>query len=114
MQVVPLFALAFQQANSASAVAPAGPDGRVYLWIAMAVAVLALVVALLLVRAVLAADSGTAEMQLISNAIREGAEAFLRRQYQTIGIIAAVLAVVVFVGGTTCRRAQRRTRPRRW
>ena len=93
MQVVPLVAFAFDQANSVAA-----PDGRVYLWIAIAVAVLALAVALLLVRAVLAADSGTPEMQLISNAIREGAEAFLRRQYQTIGIIAAVLAVVVFVG----------------
>jgi K(+)-stimulated pyrophosphate-energized sodium pump len=37
-------------------------------------------------------------MQAISNAIREGAEAFLRRQYRTIGAIALVLAVVVFFG----------------
>ena len=73
-------------------------DGRVYLWVAIAVALVALVLAALLARAVIAADSGTAEMQAISNAIREGAEAFLKRQYQTIGVIAAVLAVVVFVG----------------
>ena len=73
-------------------------DGRVYLWVAIAVALIALVLAALLARAVIAADSGTAEMQAISNAIREGAEAFLKRQYQTIGIIAAVLAVVVFFG----------------
>src|SRR6185437_7955409 len=41
---------------------------------------------------------GTPEMQEISNAIREGAEAFLRRQYRTIGAIAVVLAVVLFAG----------------
>jgi len=73
-------------------------DGRLYLWIAIAVALVALVLALLLARAVIAADSGTAEMQVISNAIREGAEAFLKRQYQTIGAIALVLAVALFVG----------------
>jgi K(+)-stimulated pyrophosphate-energized sodium pump len=73
-------------------------DGRAYLWIAIAVALIALALAALLARAVIAADSGTAEMQAISNAIREGAEAFLKRQYQTIGAIALVLAVVVFVG----------------
>ena len=52
-------------------------------------------------------------MQAISNAIREGAEAFLKRQYQTIGVIALVLAVVVFVG----YHSSARTAPyaaRRW
>ena len=61
-------------------------------------ALLALVAAGLLARAVLAGDTGTAEMRVISDAIREGAEAFLARQYRTIGILAAVLAVVVFLG----------------
>ncbi len=69
-----------------------------WLWIAMGVGVLALLAALLLARSVLSADTGTAEMQAISNAIREGAEAFLSRQYRTIGILALVLAVVVFAG----------------
>ena len=73
-------------------------DGRVFLWIAIAVAVFALLLAFLLARAVIASDSGTAEMQVISNAIREGAEAFLKRQYQTIGSIALVLAIILFVG----------------
>ncbi len=73
-------------------------DGRVWIWIAMVTGVLALVAAYLLARSVISSDTGTVEMQAISNAIREGAEAFLRRQYKTIGIIAAVLAVVVFVG----------------
>jgi K(+)-stimulated pyrophosphate-energized sodium pump len=80
--------------------APSDPanDGRIYLWIAIAVAVLALVFALVLARGVIASDSGTPDMQAISNAIREGAEAFLKRQYQTIGAIALVLAVIVFIG----------------
>ncbi len=87
--------------ESAAALKPAvaaSGDGRLYLWIAIAVALIALVLALLLARAVIASDAGTTEMQVISNAIREGAEAFLKRQYQTIGAIALVLAVVVFVG----------------
>ena len=83
-------------------------DGRLYLWIALGVGVLALVAALLLARAVIASDTGTAEMQSISNAIREGAEAFLRRQYRTIGAIALVLAVVVCSLDTACRRGPRR------
>jgi K(+)-stimulated pyrophosphate-energized sodium pump len=90
-QIVPAAVLFFQSPA-------AGNDGRIYLWAAIAVALVALGLAALLARAVIAADSGTAEMQAISNAIREGAEAFLKRQYQTIGAIALVLAVVVFVG----------------
>ncbi len=75
-----------------------GGDGRTYLWIAMGVGVLALLAAALLARSVIAQDTGTVEMQVISNAIREGAEAFLKRQYRTIGALAVVLAVVVFFG----------------
>ncbi|WP_183978026.1 sodium-translocating pyrophosphatase [Tunturiibacter gelidiferens] len=89
--------MAVQQVPYAPAVVD-GSDGRVYLWIALGVGVLALVAALMLARAVIASDTGTPEMRAISDAIREGAEAFLRRQYKTIGAIALVLAVVVFVG----------------
>jgi K(+)-stimulated pyrophosphate-energized sodium pump len=73
-------------------------DGRMYLWAALVVGVLALVAALMLARSVIAADTGTPEMRAISDAIREGAEAFLRRQYKTIGAIALALAVVLFFG----------------
>ena len=75
-----------------------GSDGRIYLWVALGVGVLALVAALMLARSVIASDTGTPEMRAISDAIREGAEAFLRRQYKTIGAIALALAVVVFFG----------------
>jgi K(+)-stimulated pyrophosphate-energized sodium pump len=96
MHGLSFLALAVQEQLAVPAVG--NDDGRLYLWIALGVGVLALVAALLLARAVIASDTGTAEMQSISNAIREGAEAFLRRQYKTIGAIALVLAVVVFVG----------------
>ena len=72
--------------------------GSTFLWIALIAGLLGLVFALFLARSVLAYDSGTPEMRLISNAIREGAEAFMSRQYTTIGALAVVLAVALFVG----------------
>ncbi len=89
--------LRFQEVPGKDFVPPHNSDA-VWLWIAMGVGVLALIAALVLARIVLSADTGTAEMQNISNAIREGAEAFLSRQYRTIGILALVLAVVIFAG----------------
>ena len=50
-------------------------DGRLYLWIALVVGLLALGAALMLARAVVASDTGAPEMRAISDAIREGAEA---------------------------------------
>ncbi|MGZ4999486.1 MAG: sodium-translocating pyrophosphatase [Methylomonas sp.] len=47
---------------------------------------------------VLAKDTGSAPMRKISDAIKEGAEAFLRRQNRTILILSAVFAIVLFVG----------------
>jgi K(+)-stimulated pyrophosphate-energized sodium pump len=70
----------------------------IWLWIALSVGVLALVAAFILARIVLAGDTGTPDMRVISDAIREGAEAFLSRQYRSIGIMTAVLAVIIFLG----------------
>ncbi len=95
--VVTLATVVFQGTGPGTAV-PLSSSDTIWLWIALAVGVLALLAALVLARMVLAADIGTPDMQAISNAIREGAEAFLARQYRTIGILAAVLAVVVFLG----------------
>ena len=46
---------------------------------------------------VLKRDTGTPAMREISNAIKEGAEAFLRRQNTTILLLAAILAGLIFV-----------------
>src|SRR5437868_10959220 len=46
---------------------------------------------------VLRRDTGTPAMREISNAIKEGAEAFLRRQNTTILLLAAMLAALIFV-----------------
>jgi hypothetical protein len=46
--------------------------GGAFLWIALIAGLLGLVFALFLARSVLAYDSGTPEMQIISNAIRAG------------------------------------------
>jgi K(+)-stimulated pyrophosphate-energized sodium pump len=50
-----------------------------------------------LARWVLRHDTGTDAMRAISNAIKEGAEAFLRRQNGTIARMAVVLALVIFL-----------------
>ena len=46
---------------------------------------------------VLRQDTGTPQMQTISNAIKEGAEAFLRRQNRTIALLSVVFAAVIFL-----------------
>ncbi len=63
-------------------------------------AVLALIAALLLARGVLAAPTGNERMVAISDAVRQGAAAYMNRQYRTITIVAviitAIFAVVAF------------------
>ncbi len=46
-------------------------------------------------QSVMAADAGSARMQEISAAVREGAQAYLRRQYTTIGIVGIVIFLIV-------------------
>ena len=57
--------------------------------------IIAVLFALYLARDVLARDTGTKEMQDVAGTIFEGAVAFIRRQYTTIGALAIVGAVVI-------------------
>ncbi len=62
----------------------------------LGVSVLALLAAGLFARQVLAADTGTPAMQKIAAAIREGAEAFLWRQYKTIYLFSLLAGAALF------------------
>ena len=65
-------------------------------WFVMAISVLALAVSFILAKWVLAKDTGTEKMRVVSDAIKVGAEAFLKTQYKTIGAFAVVLAVILY------------------
>ncbi len=65
-----------------------------------AVAVLAILVGVVLVRGVLAADQGTPKMIDIARQIQIGAMAYLRRQFRTILIILVPVAGLVFLSST--------------
>ncbi|HEX4983207.1 MAG TPA: sodium-translocating pyrophosphatase, partial [Ilumatobacteraceae bacterium] len=61
-------------------------------------------VGLYLVRGVLAADAGTPKMQEIALAIQEGAWAYLKRQFRTIGFILVPLAAIVFISSVAIEK----------
>ncbi|MBB5111157.1 sodium-translocating pyrophosphatase [Micromonospora echinospora] len=68
-----------------------------YVVIAAVIALVALVFAAALTRAVLAAGTGTPKMQEISGAVQEGASAYLLRQFRTLAIFVAVAVVLLFL-----------------
>jgi K(+)-stimulated pyrophosphate-energized sodium pump len=63
--------------------------------VALVCAALAVVYGLLTTRSLLALSPGNATMQSLSAAVQEGATAYLRRQYTTIGIVGVVLFVAL-------------------
>jgi len=65
------------------------------IWVVPAAGVAAILFALYLARDVMSRDTGTPEMEAVGGMIREGADAFVRRQYTTIGALALVGAVVI-------------------
>ena len=64
------------------------------IWLIMLSGLLAIAYGIVTVNQVLAADPGNQRMQEIAGAIAEGAQAYLRRQYITIGVV----GLVIFVG----------------
>ncbi|WP_228979644.1 sodium-translocating pyrophosphatase [Streptomyces sp. DH12] len=70
---------------------------RTIVIVVAAVALLALIVAQLLVRQVLAAGEGTESMKEIAAAVQEGANAYLARQLRTVGIFAVVVFFLLFL-----------------
>ncbi len=64
-------------------------------YFAIGSSVLAIVWGLLLVRWILAKPAGNKKMQEIADAIQQGANAYLKRQYQTIAIVAVAVALIL-------------------
>ena len=70
---------------------------RVALFVTLGVAVAGLLYAYMLMRQVIAADQGTPRMQAVADAVREGANAYLKRQLTTVAFLIAALVVVLYL-----------------
>src|SRR6201986_3497459 len=80
-------------------VAPVSVSGSNLTWVVIVavIALAALAVAGVLVREVLAASQGTAKMQEIGKAVQDGAAAYLRRQFRTLGIFVVVIFFILLI-----------------
>ncbi len=78
---------------------PVSVSGSNLTWVVIVavVGLLALGVAGVLVREVLAASQGTQKMQEIARAIQEGAAAYLRRQFTTLSVFVVIIFFVLLV-----------------
>jgi len=72
-------------------------------------AIAALVAAWLLARGIMAAPTGNERMVAISDAVKQGAAAYMNRQYRTIAIVAVLIAAVFAVVALTAGSANDRT-----
>ncbi|HKC27723.1 MAG TPA: sodium-translocating pyrophosphatase, partial [Jatrophihabitans sp.] len=81
---------------------------RGFVFVILALAVVALIYAYVLVREVLKAGEGTPNMQSISKAVQEGAAAYLSRQFRTLGVFSIIVFILLLLlpvneGGTSVR-----------
>ena len=87
--------LALAAANGESVSLTGGKLGVVA--VVLVVALLALGVAYALLRQVLAAGQGTAAMRTIAAGVQEGANAYLARQFRTLGVFAVIVFFLLFL-----------------
>jgi K(+)-stimulated pyrophosphate-energized sodium pump len=66
------------------------------LWLIVLAGALSIVYGIITTRGLLAADAGSARMQEISGLVREGASAYLKRQYTTIGYVGVAIFILTF------------------
>ncbi|MBV6502332.1 MAG: putative K(+)-stimulated pyrophosphate-energized sodium pump [Fimbriimonadales bacterium] len=72
-------------------------NDKLFLWISLALAVIAIVTGFLIRSWVQKQPGGSEKMQEVSAAIKQGALAYLRRQFKTMGIFVVVLAVGLYL-----------------
>src|SRR3974390_3772903 len=73
---------------------------RTWLYVCLIAGIVGIGAGLLLARNVLAADQGTLKMREIAQAVQEGAQAFLARQFRAIVMIIVPLAILLFFPAT--------------
>ena len=84
--------------SEANIVLPALTSAQVaILWFILASAVVGLLYGGILVRTVLAANPGPKSMTDVSDAVQEGAMAYLKRQVSTMSIFVAIIFIVLFL-----------------
>lgn len=71
--------------------------GTELLWLAMGASVLALLYGSVLIFKILKAPQGSGKMLEIASAIQAGAKAYLSRQYRTVGLVAVVIIVLMWL-----------------
>jgi len=67
------------------------------LWVIIAAGLISIIYAIFTIQSVMKADPGNQKMQEIAGAIREGASAYLNRQYTTIGLVGAAIFVLALI-----------------
>jgi K(+)-stimulated pyrophosphate-energized sodium pump len=65
------------------------------LWLPIVAGVIAVLYGFITTQRLMAMPSGNAKMQEIAAAIREGADAYLKRQYQTIAMVGVVVTIAI-------------------
>ena len=65
------------------------------IWVILGAVAVAIIYGLFMVRHILRLPAGNDKMKQIAQAIQEGANAFLNRQYSSIGLVAAALTLVI-------------------
>jgi K(+)-stimulated pyrophosphate-energized sodium pump len=81
-------------------------DAQLAIELGLGAGVLAILYGVFLISVVMRQSPGNERMQEIAAAIQEGAMAFLKRQYTTVGIVAVVLFIII--GSRPRRSAGRR------
>jgi K(+)-stimulated pyrophosphate-energized sodium pump len=68
---------------------------RLGIFVSLGISILALGYAIVLGKRVFAAEQGTKTMQEIAQAVRDGSNAYLKRQFTTVGILLVILTVLI-------------------